>query len=560
MRGKMAISEKDKTSLSEDESSKQFHHEANSDRRFADVVNFLPDPTFVIDKKSIVISWNRAMEDLTGIRAKDILGKGDYEYAVPFYGVKRPILVDLVFDQDLKLESEYNSLQRDGMYLTGEAFMPSFGKNGSYIWAKVAPLYDDSGNIIGAVESLRDITERERSEEALKESEAKFRLLFERSADAMFLLDDEKFIDCNRAAMDMMKCSDKEELLNLHPSQTAPKRQPDGRLSFEKAEEMMRKAFEKGTHRFEWVRRRKNGEEFPVEATLTAIPWGDRQILHLIVKDITERKRAEETLLESEEKYRNLVERANYGITLIQDGTVRYANPALAEIWGGSVEETVGRPFADFIDPDEIPKVVERYQRRMANEYVTPTYETILRRKDGNKISAELNAGLIKFQGKPADLVLIQDITERKAVEERLLSLLRFQREMLDTATTWIDMFDAGGNIIFWNLAAERISGYSRDDVLGHAKIWEWLYPDSEYRAKMIHDVTKILFKNERIENFETVILRKDGKKRVILWHSNNFMDKDLKIFGGIGIGADVTDNKPHVKDVFDTLNNGNKS
>jgi PAS domain S-box-containing protein len=119
----------------------------------------------------------------------------------------------------------------------------------------------------------------------------------------------------------------------------------------------------------------------------------------VVVFDITKRKRAEEALRESEEKYRNLVERANDGITIIQDGTVRYANTALAEIWGGSVEEIVGRSFTDFIDPDEIPNVVERYQRRMANESVTPTiYETILRRRDGTKIFADLNAGVIHFK------------------------------------------------------------------------------------------------------------------------------------------------------------------
>ena len=541
----MAGSEKDRINRSEDKSSEQLHHEANSDRRLADIVSFLPDPTFVIDKEGIVIAWNRAIEDLTGIKAQNILGKGDYEYAVPFYGVKRPVLVDLVINQDPKLESEYNSLQRDGMNLTGEVFLPSFGENGSYIWAKAAPLYDDSGNIVGAIESLRDVTDRKRAEEALEESEAKFRLLFERSADAMFLLDGEKYIDCNKAAMDMMKSSDKEELLNIHPSQAAPERQPDGRFSSEKAEDMIRTAFEKGTHKFEWVRCRTNGEEFPEEVTLTTIPWKGKQILHVIIKDITEQKLSEESLRESEEKYRNLVERANYGITLIQDGTVGYANPALAEICGGSVEDIVGRPFADFIDPDEIQKMVERYQQRMANESVMPTtYETTLRRKDGNKVYVELNAGLIKFQGKPADLVLIKDITERKAVEERLFSLLRFQREMLDTATTWIDMFDAGGNITFWNLAAERISGYSRGEVLGHTKIWEWLYPDPEYRDKMMADVTATILRNEHVENFETVIRRKDGRERVILWHSNNFIDKDGKILGGIGIGADVTDSK----------------
>ena len=127
----MAAPEKDRINRSEDKSSEQFQYEANSDRRFADIVSFLPDPTFVIDKEGIVIAWNRAMEDLTGIRSGDILGKGDYEYAVPFYGVKRPVLVDLLLNQDAKLESEYNSLQRDGMNLTGEVFLPSFGKNGS---------------------------------------------------------------------------------------------------------------------------------------------------------------------------------------------------------------------------------------------------------------------------------------------------------------------------------------------------------------------------------------------------------------------------------------------
>jgi len=131
-------------------------------------------------------------------------------------------------------------------------------------------------------------------------------------------------------------------------------------------------------------------------------------------------KQAEEALRESEERYRNLVERANDGITIIQDGTIRYANPALGKIWGGSVEEIVGRPLTNFIDPDEIPKVVERYHLRMANKNVSPIYETTLKRKDGNKIFAELNAGLITFQEKPADLVIIRDITERKLAEKAL--------------------------------------------------------------------------------------------------------------------------------------------
>ena len=94
-------------------------------------------------------------------------------------------------------------------------------------------------------------------------------------------------------------------------SEISPERQIDGRSSHEKSEEMIKKAFEKGTHKFEWIRRRSNGEEFPAMITLTAIPWKGEQILHATVKDITERKTAEKALLESRELYRNLVENLN---------------------------------------------------------------------------------------------------------------------------------------------------------------------------------------------------------------------------------------------------------
>ncbi|MGD0954577.1 MAG: PAS domain S-box protein [Methanotrichaceae archaeon] len=89
---------------------------------------------------------------------------------------------------------------------------------------------------------------------------------------------------------------------------------------------------------------------------------------------------------------------------------------------------------------------------------------------------------------------------ELKRSKERLASLHRFHDELLDTAAIWIDMFDSKGNMTFWNRAAERISGYSREEVLGHAKIWEWLYPDPEYRAKMIKSVKGMLLRNERLE------------------------------------------------------------
>jgi PAS domain S-box-containing protein len=148
-------------------------------------------------------------------------------------------------------------------------------------------------------------------------------------------------------------------------------------------------------------------------------------------QDITERKRAEEALRESEEKYRNVVERANDGITIIQDSLVRYANMRLVEMWGGSVEEVIDTRFTDYVDPDELSKAAERYARRVAGERVAPIYETVLRRRNGEKIYVELNAGVITYRGKPADLVIIRDITERKRAEvalQRYVERLRILR------------------------------------------------------------------------------------------------------------------------------------
>ena len=100
----------------------------------------------------------------------------------------------------------------------------------------------------------------------------RYQELFERSTDANLIIVDEKFVDCNAATIKMLGYKDKQELLNTHPSQLSPERQPNGQLSYVKANEMMSIAFEKGSHRFEWDHKRANGEVFPVEVLLTSIP------------------------------------------------------------------------------------------------------------------------------------------------------------------------------------------------------------------------------------------------------------------------------------------------
>lgn len=145
-----------------------------SERHLTDIINFLPDPTFVIDRDGKVIAWNRAIEALTGIRAEAIMGKGNYEYALPFYGERRPILIDLVLRPEPRFEKMYVVTKRseDGT-LSGEAYMPNLRGGEVYLFCTATALYDSHGKISGAIESIRDITERKHAEEDMQNAKIK---------------------------------------------------------------------------------------------------------------------------------------------------------------------------------------------------------------------------------------------------------------------------------------------------------------------------------------------------------------------------------------------------
>jgi PAS domain S-box-containing protein len=156
------------------------------------VIYNVPEPTFAIDRAGKVIAWNRAIEELSGTRAVDILGKGDYAYAVPFFGNKTPMLANLVFAPDTEIrEQGYFNIRRSGNSITAETRRMKPGGRDMVIRGIAAPIYDERGEIAGAIESISDITETVREESLLRDSESRFQAILDYIGSAVAILEDD---------------------------------------------------------------------------------------------------------------------------------------------------------------------------------------------------------------------------------------------------------------------------------------------------------------------------------------------------------------------------------
>lgn len=144
---------------------------AESRRQFSDIFDFMPDATLVVDMDKRVIGWNRAMEQMTGVSKEEMIGQGDYAYTVPFYGERRPNLIDVLLAGDESLAKLYNDLSRQGTTVFAETFCPAlYNGKGAHIWAIAAPLYDLNGVMTGVIESIRDISAAKQLQSELTKS------------------------------------------------------------------------------------------------------------------------------------------------------------------------------------------------------------------------------------------------------------------------------------------------------------------------------------------------------------------------------------------------------
>ncbi|MDP4196423.1 MAG: PAS domain S-box protein [Bacteroidota bacterium] len=271
-------------------------------QRLLDVVELLPDAAFILGQDKKVFAWNHALEQMTGIKKEEVLGKDDFIYALPVWGQRIPLLIDFL-DMDFEAEKKrYKYLKRTGNKVYGEAFIPHFnGGNGAYLTMTATPLYDIDGSRFGSIEIIRDITEIKQAEIAIVESENKYRTLFESASEGIILINDNKIVDCNLQAIRLFRCS-KEELIGKTPIELSPLQQASGILSEEVALKQIETVLKGELQCFEWIHKRPDGSCFNAEVNLNCFTIDGETCIQSMIRDITERKRVQQELVHSKQQ------------------------------------------------------------------------------------------------------------------------------------------------------------------------------------------------------------------------------------------------------------------
>ncbi len=291
----------------------------------------------------------------------------------------------------------------------------------------IGSFLEEERDLLEAItERLGKIIGRLELEEKVRESEEKFRSLFESSQDAVMVLKPPKweFTSANPATVEMFRVEDESDFCSRPPRAYAPEKQPDGQSSKVKAKKMIDKAMSEGEVFFEWTHKRLDGGEFPATVLLSRVEVGEESFLQATVRDITERKEAEERLKESEEKFRSYVENAPNGVFVVdKDGNYLEVNKTACEVTGYSEEELLEMNISDLVTSEARDKAIETFEELLETGKMRTELPYL--RKDEGKGYWSINAVKISDD---RYLGFVEDITERKEAGERekfLHSLLR---------------------------------------------------------------------------------------------------------------------------------------
>jgi len=435
---------------------------------------------------------NEELASMIGYSPEELTGK-------PF--------LDYIHPDERKMVAERYAQRMAGKQVPDRYEAALLSKDGSRVEVELrATVIKQQGRPADLV-FVRDITERKRKDEALRESEERHRTLQENLPVALFRTTPTgELVEVNPAAVRMFGYESAEEMKKVGVARLYA----DGT---ERDALVARAVAEGRLTNEEYTGLRADGTTFTGLLNVTAKRDSDGRVLCFdgVIQDVTEQRRIAAALGESEQRYRQVVERAADGVAIVQDGAVVYFNPGAARITGhepDELAETLGQPFAKYIHPDSRQAVAERYRRRMAGEQVPDRYEAALVHRDGSRVDVEILAAVIEHRGRPADLTIIHDITERKRHEEQLRASEERYRKLIEEAPNGIAVHQ-DGVIKMVNPAVLRILGYDHAEEVVGRQVLDFVHPND--REAVVARIRTTLERGEPAQPDKERFVRKDG-------------------------------------------------
>ncbi|MCK4678064.1 MAG: PAS domain S-box protein [Bacteroidales bacterium] len=478
------------------------------------------------DLKASYTYVSPSIKAMSGYEPEEMLGRSVFEFIHP--DDKKNLLPLLKKYVNLKIKK----------LLTGKKFFLNEtiefrckDKSGNWRYAQ------STANIVGnqLLFVSRDITERKKAEDTLKQSEKNYRDIFNNATDAIYIQDREgRFLDVNLGAMDMYGYP-KEFFLGKTPGfLSAP-----GKNDLKKIAGFVEDAFNDKTRQYDFWGIRKNGEVFPKIVRSQKGIYMGKEVVVTFALDITERRLAEEALKESEEKYRLLAETSKDVIIVLDlKGNIKYINQEGINLSGYSKKEALKMNVKDVLSEDKVSLIDKNFAKRIAGDKSLFMYEIDFFNKKGDKIPVEIKSSLITEHGKPSGVLLTaRDIIERKKMEKELIRLSNAFRMSSDSIT----ISDLEGKITDVNEATLKMFGTDdKADLIGKNSL-DLLA--SEDKVKAVAIMKELMKKGYSKDDKYNVIL-KDGSKIPVEMSTSIMKGMEGKPIGFVGITRDITERK----------------
>jgi len=403
------------------------------------------------------------MEVLTGTKAADVLGRKNPTYSKIFYGSVRPMLVDLILHKDRKLEKVYTHIEHRGDALLAEVDLES-AKGILNLWAKASPIYDTTGAVVGAIESIRDITEKKHTEEELRRGDKIYRAIFENTGTATVIIEDDTVISLANSEFEKLSGYKRSEIEGIMSWQSFVVEDDLKRMA---AQHRKRRNGKAGALKhYEFRFRNKSGAVREIFLTVDVISGTGKSVASLL--DITERKHFEQKLKGERDFATNLMETSPACfVAITATGRILMMNNAMLAALGYTREEVLGKDYFSLIIPQHERELVHKTVSRIVNQASPVTRENSVIAKNGRLLLLEWRAQpVFKGDGSLEYIFGIGiDITERKKMEEELKASEARYRDIFENVSDFLYVHDLEGRFIESNIFFKEEYGYSKEDI-----------------------------------------------------------------------------------------------